>query len=277
MLRGYRGIVAALIGLILVAASPGGQRSNPQQAKPRQDVSETLSRIADALDEANKPQREAADCPEGGEDRQSDLCAQWKAADAARQAAAAADWTVTIGWVGVVLGAITMGAAIAAAKFAYDAAVHTRDSNAIMRASEDGYLVIDKIEGIHREALGTHFLLLDMTIDNVGRCAVRIHRIETDAEPVNMADTIPAGGQKTFKELIFHPLDGPPPCNACLNGPPIPILNITIDQTTPLRGRFVERSSYYVIEQDGKWAAYLAPDDRTDESNKSNHGDLTPD
>jgi hypothetical protein len=141
MLRGYRSIILAL-GLILAFALPSGQGSQAQQADPQQKISQPLERIANALDQANEPKRETADCAEGSNDRKSDLCAQWKAADAAKQAANAADWTVTVAWVGVALGAITMGAAIAAAKFAYDAAVHTRDANDIARAEQRPWIAI---------------------------------------------------------------------------------------------------------------------------------------
>jgi hypothetical protein len=127
MSRGYRCAVVALVGFLsLAAASPSGQRSNPEGGKSEQEIANTLERVANALDKANEPQRETADCAQGADDRQSDLCAQWKAADAAAKAANAADQTVTIGWIGLALGSITMGAAIAAAYYASEAAYQAR-------------------------------------------------------------------------------------------------------------------------------------------------------
>lgn len=127
MLRGYRLAFCAAFGwLIAAAASPGGHRSETEETKTQQQISHSLERIASALDEANKPKREAKDCAEGANDRKSDLCAQWKAADAARASAISADQTVTISVIGLILGAVTMGAAIAAAIFAKVAADHTR-------------------------------------------------------------------------------------------------------------------------------------------------------
>lgn len=67
-----------------------------------------------------------AACEKGEANRQSDLCAQWHAADSAREAAI---WTRRVGWftgIGLLIGAVTMGAAIAAAMFAKQAADHTR-------------------------------------------------------------------------------------------------------------------------------------------------------
>ncbi|MBN8529866.1 MAG: hypothetical protein J0M36_11625 [Caulobacterales bacterium] len=67
-----------------------------------------------------------ANCPAGIDDRKSDLCAQWKAADAAEESAT---WTRRTGiftGIGLIVGAITMAAAIGAAVFAKEAASHTK-------------------------------------------------------------------------------------------------------------------------------------------------------
>ena len=126
MPRGYRCIILAAVGwLALGGASPSGNTSQREETGPKEEIANSVDRVADALDEANKPKRETTDCAKGTDDRRSDLCAQWKAADAAAQAADAADSTVTIGWFGLALAAITMGAAIAAAYFAKKAAEHT--------------------------------------------------------------------------------------------------------------------------------------------------------
>lgn len=58
-------------------------------------------------------------CPDRQDRRNSDLCAQWKAADAAASQA-------RIGWIGLLLSTATMAAAVAAAKFARDAARETQ-------------------------------------------------------------------------------------------------------------------------------------------------------
>lgn len=65
-------------------------------------------------------------CRGNEEDRRSDLCAQWKAADAAERGA---NWTANGFWIqlgGLIVGAITMFAAIAAALFAKDASYQAK-------------------------------------------------------------------------------------------------------------------------------------------------------
>lgn len=69
-----------------------------------------------------------AACEKGDEKRYSDLCAQWRAADAARESAF---WTAASFWAaffGLIVGAVTVSAAVAAALFARDAADHTKRS-----------------------------------------------------------------------------------------------------------------------------------------------------
>ncbi|MBW8294740.1 hypothetical protein [Sphingopyxis sp.] len=67
-------------------------------------------------------------CAPGTEDRTSDLCAQWKAADAAEEAARWSFWQMALTGLGLLLGAITMGAAIAAAVYAKRAAKAAEDA-----------------------------------------------------------------------------------------------------------------------------------------------------
>jgi hypothetical protein len=188
MLRGYRGIIIAAAGWLILAASPGGDTANPKAEKTQQEVAKSLDRIAAALDEANKPKREAADCPEGGKDRKSNLCAQWKAADAAKQAADASDRTVTVGWIGIALGAITMGAAIAAATFAKKAADHTETgANATIAGNnqtrvsaerQDRAYIAVQPGGINKTQNGT-CAVGDVIIKNVGN--IPAHNVSTHA------------------------------------------------------------------------------------------------
>lgn len=66
-----------------------------------------------------------AGCAAGHDDRHSELCAQWKATDAAVNSARSAYWTMIAAFVGLVLGAGTLLAAWRAAHWAKAAAVHT--------------------------------------------------------------------------------------------------------------------------------------------------------
>ncbi|SIT52783.1 hypothetical protein BQ8794_10153 [Mesorhizobium prunaredense] len=79
-----------------------------------------------------------APCQAGVDDRSSDLCAQWKAADAAQESA---KWTM---W-GVSVGALTLLAAVGAAWFAGAAANYTRKGVAEAKRSADAAMVAVKI------------------------------------------------------------------------------------------------------------------------------------
>jgi hypothetical protein len=154
MLRGYRLFILAL-GLILSAAGPpnSGNGQNPPKDSSKQ-VEGPLQSIAASLQEANKPSNLTQPCDENDDHRDSDLCAQWKAADAARSAANAA-WV--FGTIGTLIGALTLIAASAAAFFAKKAADHTEtaanaaadavtETRRIGEAQVRAYLTIEKLE-----------------------------------------------------------------------------------------------------------------------------------
>lgn len=121
-----RGILTAAAGWVVICwGSPCMAVADVRETLVQQQISNSLGRIASSLEDAEEPERQNADCPKGIDDRKSDLCAQWKAADAAEASAVSARDTVTIGWIGLVFGAVTMGAAIAAAWYARRAAFAT--------------------------------------------------------------------------------------------------------------------------------------------------------
>lgn len=121
---GKVGILLALAWLILGASLPQGQGSK-EDRQAEQAIANSLENVATAIERGNEPPSYNPDCPKGADDRRSDLCAQWKAADAAHEAASWASWTWYLLLVGTVIGAATLGAAAAAAYFAKKAADHT--------------------------------------------------------------------------------------------------------------------------------------------------------
>ena len=115
MLRGHRLFVLAL-GLILIGhgkpPEQGGQGEKPSIVT---STKQSLQDTATALNVANRPNRFGKPCTGGEDDRQSELCAQWRAADAA---IATVFWAQGTFWVGIILGIGTLVAAVAAAVFA---------------------------------------------------------------------------------------------------------------------------------------------------------------
>lgn len=123
MLRGYRGILCALAGLVLAGAGPPKAERQQPAAAPTDKIAPALESIAASLRNQVKPSDLEQPCKEGDNTRSSDLCAQWKAADAADSAASA---TWAFGIAGSLLGALTLAAAWSAAKWARKAAEETK-------------------------------------------------------------------------------------------------------------------------------------------------------
>ena len=125
MLRGYRIAFCATLGLILIAASPPKDASSEKQDNTQQSIANALNGINASLQKMDEPSQHDKPCAQGEDDRSSDLCAQWKAADASNSSAI---WTERTFWLvlaGTLIGLLTLGAAIAAAFFAKKAADHT--------------------------------------------------------------------------------------------------------------------------------------------------------
>lgn len=96
------GVAAA--ALLVGAAPPPRQDSQAEQAKATRDLAQAVATFSATVTEqtkTNKASLLSASCEKGHDQRQSDLCAQWKAADAARDAAFWSMWSVFVGLLGV--------------------------------------------------------------------------------------------------------------------------------------------------------------------------------
>lgn len=135
MLRGYRGIVAAIAGLILVGAGqPPQQSADPKQNTAQAQENHTpLVASAPPSKSANPVQRPKQDQPCGQSRYASndDLCAQWKAADAASEAAKWAWWQIVLSALGVLGLGITLWFNFRALRLAEREASETKDALAI--------------------------------------------------------------------------------------------------------------------------------------------------
>lgn len=125
------GRILLLIAGIVVALAVAGSSPPKQGAREEQrQAQEPLRQAAQTASTPQAPDPEPlnATCDKGEQDRKSDLCAQWYAADAAKMSAVWTRWTGVFTGFGLFVGAITMGAAIFAAIFAKKAADHTREA-----------------------------------------------------------------------------------------------------------------------------------------------------
>lgn len=137
----FRGYWVAAVAFVLVCCSlPIHDAWGQEQNKAGQDEIYIppppfgIFEQPDSTDETTKP------CENGKDNRNSDLCAQWKAADAAKESA---EWTRRTFWLGVVgsiIGFFTLIAAGMAACYAKKAAEETK------RGADFSDLSIKKME-----------------------------------------------------------------------------------------------------------------------------------
>lgn len=107
MTRDYRRIVILAVGwLVLTAAQQPQNGENAKRARVEQSVTDSLSDIARSQREANKPREQERPCRIGEDNHASDLCAQWKAANAASDAAYWSKMAVLLSVVQLALGAL---------------------------------------------------------------------------------------------------------------------------------------------------------------------------
>lgn len=114
------------IGLVL-AVLGGASKSvgQDEQVKPAEAISAPDPKPSAAVNQQSEIPREKRPCKQGEDDRQSDLCASWKAADAAKTAADIAERTYLLTNASVWISLLTLVAAGAAALFAKRAAEAT--------------------------------------------------------------------------------------------------------------------------------------------------------
>jgi hypothetical protein len=142
MLRGCRFIILAIAGLALLGNSPQPETKDSKPATQHQ-ISGNLERIATALERLQSPDEDSG-CEAGQDDRQSDLCAQWKAADSAY-------YTMWAGAFGLMVGFATLFFAWRAAHWAKQAAFETKRNADIAwdigLAQSSPYVTIERAHG----------------------------------------------------------------------------------------------------------------------------------
>lgn len=137
LLRRYRAVIVAFAGLAVLGSGPKDQEKSLPSPSRKEQPRRSNNQVLNAMPVG--PEQTALDkpCTMGIDNRASDLCAQWKAADAAKSAAAAS-WV--FGAVGTLVGALTLLAAWSAAKWAKKAAEETRRGADSAQATLDSYV-----------------------------------------------------------------------------------------------------------------------------------------
>lgn len=109
MLRSYRHIIFALVGWVSLAAQQPNLKTEREQASAQNAIPQRLGDIAtpqhQESERAHRTKPESDYCGPGQYQSKTDLCAQWKAADAA---AASARWTYVGNWIGGVSGVLVL-------------------------------------------------------------------------------------------------------------------------------------------------------------------------
>jgi hypothetical protein len=131
-------------------------------------------------------------CAPGRDNRASDLCAQWKAADAAAEAAKWSGLTGIFTGVALLIGFGTLAAAVAAAIYARDAARHgstaaeaaTKSHEAFLDA-EDAWLTLGFGDVMIISGTAPTYFSVATKVTNSGRAPAILHSVATaDSEQV---------------------------------------------------------------------------------------------
>ncbi len=212
MPRGYRCILIAFVGwLSLAAAPPKDPAANPQGGTNR-EIASALNNLASALQKAPEPSKHDEPCDPPSNKRSSDLCAQWKAADAAKSAAQAAWW---LGGLGALIGAFTLAAAWAAARWAKKAAIETeKGATAAEKAVAETQRIGEAQTRAYLSVVACNVLFADgkpslqPTIRNCGQSPALEVRWQAEVHFMNVGAKDIRGG-KTNPEFWNQTLDIP--------------------------------------------------------------------
>lgn len=121
----YRGIILTIGWLILVAANHPDPEGHGKQAQAQQSIADSLGNISATYHQetqrAHSSEKETEPCQPGDDRRYSDLCAQWKAADAAADSA----WWA---WAAGLASIISTTAVLVAIGLTYQANAIARDT-----------------------------------------------------------------------------------------------------------------------------------------------------
>lgn len=203
--KGYRCAILAALGWLTMAAAPAPDNlGSVDQHQP----SAMIERVADVQADQAEPNSYRAPCRDGEYNNQSELCAQWYAARAARDAADWAYWAIF--WTVIALGLNAVGLAfllvtIRQGHKTYQAFVAVEDAS-LVAEFPNASLTESMIEGVKQPDV----YFFDAIITNIGRSTARVHGWQIDGgKPVRREHTLKAGDSWALEgELAIIPRNG---------------------------------------------------------------------
>lgn len=187
-----RSLLIALAGLLACGAAPAPTTASDPSARPKAATTPTPIDLG---------------CEAGQDNRRSDLCAQWKAADAAQESAS---WTARTFWLalfGTAIGGGTLFAAFAAARYARDAAREARRSANIAAdayaANERAWITVDIAadSDLTFNASGGCHIFVKLKVTNIGRTpALNAHTSMTMVPTLRFSKEMVAGYAAEHRE-----------------------------------------------------------------------------
>ena len=135
-----------IIFAVVLSLPPQGSRAE-EQNPPNDKQINIANPFSWVFHSSDEPDQLTQPCKPGENNRNSDLCAQWKAADAARDSARWARYTFWLSIMGAAVGVLTFIVAVAAALFAKSASDHTKNG------AEAAWKAVDVTEDMGRRQI----------------------------------------------------------------------------------------------------------------------------
>jgi hypothetical protein len=217
----YRSIVIAAFGWLSLAASPPEQSAQRNKPASESASQSDLSRVASAIEKLPQAQAPDTGCKPGQDNRDSDLCAQWKAADGAYASAIWTERTFWLGVVGVAIGGLTLFFASSAAHWAKEAATETKRSadaadaaHKSFIAAERALLVITRFD-IQTGQQGDAYFIGLLTVKNCGASNAFLKTVEISesakpqfsgqyAHPIGVGGIVGAGESLDVDGIVIE-------------------------------------------------------------------------
>jgi len=131
-------ISVAVGSLALTPQTYAGEKPGPM----RSDIRQAADTIASAIHDTSRPAAQDQGCVRGSDQRRSDLCAEWKSADAAKDAANYALWTLIVSALGTGLLIWTLAETRATTRRELRAYVSVRSGGLVIQeTAEKGTLI----------------------------------------------------------------------------------------------------------------------------------------